>query len=153
MPRDPAALRQVAAQLKAGAVLKLYSPIAENYKRQVLIYAGGDRSLAFLINTRLAPLIVNDPDRSCRHIMMSKALHPFMAHDSYIACDDTIGIACGPGGVTGTVQHLIEAILIDQVKILGMLHSSLFPNVMAAASGSRLIADRDAAIIMTAFTT
>src|ERR1700674_2821178 len=151
MMKDPAALRQVAAQLQVGVVLNLYLPIAGKDKIHILIHADNNRSLAFIINSRPAPFILRDPNRASRHILMPKTLHPYLDYDSHIACDEAVGIACGPSNRIGTVQELIAAIIAKKVKVIGSLDRSMFPQVVAAANGSRLIAARDAAIIVNAF--
>jgi hypothetical protein len=151
MKRDPAALRQVAAQLQVGVVLNLYSPIACKDKFHILIYAGNDRSIAFLINTTPAAFILKDPQRAARHIVIKRDLHPFLDYDSYIACDETVGISCGPDCRIATMQELIEAVSCGEVKIIGSLHRSMFTAATAAANGSRTISARDAAKITAAF--
>jgi len=151
MTPDPAALRQIAAQLQAGVVLNLYSPVAGKDKFHILIHAGSERSLAFIINTRPAPFVLKDPDRASRHIVIPKALHAFLDYDSHIACDEALGIACGPGRSIGTMQHVINAVVTNEAKIIGSLDRSMFAAVAAAAAGSRLIAPRDAVLIAAAF--
>jgi hypothetical protein len=151
MAVDPAALRQIAAQLQAGVVLRLHSPIAEKPKRHVMIYADANRSLAFMINTKPPPFIAKNPDRLARQVLMPQCLHKFMQHDSHITGDDVLGIACRKDGLTGTMQDLIQAVADGRVEILGNLHRSLFGLVAAAADGSRHIANRDAVLIAAAF--
>jgi hypothetical protein len=51
------------------------------------------------------------------------------------------------------VRELAEGIVEGHIKVLGQLHRSLYPSVAAAASGSKLIATRDAALIIVAFGT
>ncbi len=112
-------------------------------KLHILIAAAEDRSLAFFINTRPAPFVARDPDLAARQVFISKQLHPFLAHDSCIACEDAARLP--------SRRELASKIVDGDIKVLGHLHRSLYPQVMAATAGSPLIAERDAALIVVAF--
>jgi hypothetical protein len=140
---DQAALRQHMTSLVAGAVLHLYQPLAGKQKFHVLIAALGDRSLGFLINSRPSPFIERQPDRLRRHLLMPKALHMFMEHDSYIACDDPVNLPCA--------RDLAEGLCMNRIQRVGIIHASLHGSIRAAAEGSQLIATRDAELIARAF--
>jgi hypothetical protein len=140
---DQAALRQHMMSLRAGAVLHLYQPLAGKEKFHVLIAALGDRSLGFLINTRPSPFIERQADRLRRHLLMPKALHGFLEHDSYIACDDTVKLPCA--------RDLAEGLCTDRIQRVGIVHASLHSQIRVAAEGSDTIATRDAELIARAF--
>jgi hypothetical protein len=140
---DQAALRQQMMSLRAGVVLHLYQPLAGKEKFHVLIAALGDRSLGFLINSRPSPFIERQADRLRRQLLMSKDLHPFLQHDSYVACDDTVKLPCA--------RDLAEGLCVDRIQRVGIIHVSLHGPIRAAAEGSRLIATRDAELIARAF--
>ncbi len=136
---DPATLRQCAAKLVPGVVLRLHNERAKKQKWHVLICAMQDRSLAFLINTRVAPFIRRQPDRLARHVPIGKLEHPFLDYDSTVACDDAI--------VIENVRELAQGIAEGRVEVLGRIATSLQAAIVAASIGSRLIADRDAQLI------
>src|ERR1017187_9394914 len=115
---DPAALRQHAATLRAGVVLRLYQPIADKPKRHVLIAVSADRSLAFLINTTPSLFIQRQPDFLHRQVLMRQSDHPFMRHDSYIACHDTVRLA--------PINELAAGLCDGSVERLGYVQASLF---------------------------
>jgi hypothetical protein len=140
---DQAALRQQMMSLRAGVVLHLYQPLAGKEKFHVLIAALGDRSLGFLINSRPSPFIERQADRLRRHLLMPKALHAFLEHDSYIACDDPVKLPCA--------KDLAEGLCMDRIQRVGVVHGSLHSSIRAAAEGSILIATRDAELIARAF--
>jgi hypothetical protein len=145
MPRrpDPAALRAHALTLRAGAVLRRYDHVAEKTKRLVLIAASAERSLAFFINTQPSPFICAQPELLRRQVQMPRSLHPFMQHDSHIACHDTVSI--------GTIGQLAAGLCDGSVERLGTVHESLHELIGIAAAGSKLIAQRDHELIVQAF--
>lgn len=144
VPRpDPAALRQQLAALRPGVVLHLYQSVAGKDKFHVLIAAAADRSLGFLINTHPSPFIERQADRLRRQLLMSKALHPFMHHDSYIACDDPVPLPLS--------NDLAVGLCAGRIQRVGVVHVSLHKLIGAAADGSGLIAPRDAELIARAF--
>jgi hypothetical protein len=145
MPRapDPAALRAHALTLRAGVVLRRYDPVAEKTKRLVLIVATPERSLAFFINTQPSQFIRAQPDLLRRQVLMPQSLHPFMQHDSYIACHDTVSI--------GTIGQLAAGLSDRSVQRLGTVHESLHEMIGIATAGSKLIAQRDHELIERAF--
>jgi hypothetical protein len=142
-PAHPATLRQYAATLRAGAVLRLYQPVAEKIKRHVLISASADRTLAFLINTQPSPFIRRQAELLHRQVLTAKSTHQFMQHDSYIACHDTVSLVL--------FYQLAAGLHVGSIERLGAVEISLFTQIATAANGSRLIALRDAELIKAAF--
>ena len=140
---DPAQLRQFVAQLRPGTVLRLYQPIAEKVKRHVLIASGPDRSLAFIINTQPSPFIRAREELRQRQVLMRVADHPFMQHDSFIACHDTVRLPAAP--------ELARLLYEREAQVLGALSTSLYALITRAVTGSSLIAERDMKVIMAAF--
>jgi hypothetical protein len=124
-------------------VLRGYQRIAGKDKRHVLIFSDADRSLAFLINSRPSPFVQKDPEFARRQVPMPLRDHPFMAWDSYIACHDTVRLPPFPELVAG-----IEA---GEFVRLGTVDRRLFPVIVTAAEGCRLISRRDAAAIRSSF--
>jgi hypothetical protein len=145
MPRrpDPAALRAYALTLRAGVVLRRYDHVAEKTKRLVLIVASPERSLAFFINTHPSQFIRAQPDLLRRQVLMPQSLHPFMQHDSHIACHDTVTI--------GTIGQLAAGLHDRSIERLGTIHESLHELIGIAAAGSKTIAQRDHELIGRAF--
>ena len=117
MPRrlDPAELRAHSLTLRAGVVLRRYDHVAEKTKRLVLIVANIERSLAFFINTRPSGFIRAQPELLRRQALMPQALHPFMHHDSHIACHDTVN--------TGTIAQLVTGLCDGSIERLGTITS------------------------------
>lgn len=140
---DPAELRQVALRLKPGVILRMYQPIAEKVKRHILIAAAADRSLAFIINTRPSPFVAARPEWMMRQLIMPRAEHMFMQHDSYIACHDTVGLPAA--------AELARLVCTGEGEILGTLSQKLMGSIVSAAAGSSLIADRDMRLIVAGF--
>lgn len=140
---DPAQLRQFMAQLRPGAVVRLYQPVAEKVKRHVLISAAADRTVAFIINTQPSPFIIAREEFKRRQVLMLKADHSFMDHNSYIACHDTVRLQAAP--------ELARLVWAGDAQILGTLHESLYEAITEAADKSPLIADRDMQLIVAGF--
>jgi hypothetical protein len=140
---DPASLRQFAPALRAGSVLHLYDPVAGKPKYHVVIVVSAERSLGFIINSRPSPFIQRQPELLRRQVPMLLQEHPFMRHDSVIACHDTVKLP--------TRDVLIEGLLHGVVDHLGRIHQTLFGQIAAAAAGSALIAERDSALIVQSF--
>jgi hypothetical protein len=140
---DPSELRQFAAALRPGAVLHLYSHLAGKPKYHALISAADERSLAFIINTRPSQLIERQPDLLRRQVLMQLSAHPFMGHDSYIACHDTVALP--------TRSELIDGLLQRAIDHVGRLDAGVYAHIAAAAQRSALIAERDSALITAAF--
>jgi hypothetical protein len=140
---DPAALRQYAGTLRAGVVLRMHQPIAEKIKRHVLIAASGDRSLAFIINSNPSPFLQRQPYLLRRQVLMSKAEHPFMQHDSYIACHDTVRL--------DPIDALAAGLVGGSVRRLGFIRDDLWESICVASAGSRLISPRDQKLIAAVF--
>lgn len=136
---DPATLRQYAGTLRAGLVLSLYQPIAQKTKYHVLIAASVDRSLAFIINSSPSPFIQRQPDLLRRQVVMTKADHPFMRHDSYIACHDTVRL--------DPMDTLASGIGNGTIKRLGFIQDAVWELICVASEGSRLISPRDQKLI------
>jgi hypothetical protein len=140
---DPAALRQYAGALRAGVVLRLHQPIAEKIKRHVLIAATGERSLAFIINSKPSPFIQRQPDLLRRQVLMTKADHSFMQHDSYIACHDIVRL--------DPIDRLAVGIANRTVERLGYIEQAVCELICVASEGSRLISPRDQKLIAAVF--
>lgn len=140
---DPSTLRQFAGALRPGAVLHLYQHVASKDKFHVLIAAMDDRSLGFIINSRPSAWAQKRPDVLRRQILMAHADHPFMSHDSHIACDDAI--------LLPSREDLIDGLVNRAVDHVGHVALSLYPQIIAAAHGSSLIAPRDTDLIVSAF--
>jgi len=140
---DPARARQLAAALKPGAVLHLLQPLIGKHKFHVLIAASAERSLGFLINSRIGPFIQNRPDLLSRQVSLPVAANPFMHHDSIIACHDTVRLP--------PLGELIAGLADRSMSLVGYLHHDLLVIIAAAAAGSPLIAARDAELIATGF--
>jgi hypothetical protein len=140
---DPAALRAHALTLRAGVVLRRYDHVAEKTKRLVLIVATAERSLAFYINTQPSRFICAQADLLRRQVLMPQSLHPFMQHDSHIACHDTVSV--------GAMSQLVTGLCDGSVERLGAVHESLPELIGIAAAGSKLIAQRDHELIERAF--
>lgn len=140
---DPAQLRQFIAQLRPGAVVRLHQPVADKVKRHVLISAAAERSLAFIINTLPSPFILAREELKRRQVLMLKADHSFMHHDSYVACHDTVRLPAA--------RDFAGLLWAGKAQILGNLHASLYEAIAAAANGSPLIADRDVRLIVAGF--
>lgn len=141
---DPATARQFVAALRPGAVLHLLQPFIGKHKFHVLISATVERSIGFLINTLPSPFVQNRPDLLRRHLLMPVSTHPFMRHDSFIACDDTVKLPARDQLIAGLCDRTIEQV--------GYVSRTLFPAMVAAAEGSRMIATRDAELLRQAFT-
>jgi hypothetical protein len=74
---------------------------------------------------------------------MTKELHPFLHHDSYIACDDTVKLPPS--------SELVEGLCNGGIKLTGTIHASVHQVIGMAADGSKLIAPRDSELIARAF--
>jgi hypothetical protein len=142
--RDPAMLRQFAAPLLPGAVIHCFQPIANKLKFHVLISAKDERSIGFLINTQPSPFIQRRPERMQRHVPLLLQHHPFMDHDSFVACDETVKL---PGRA-----ELLDRLCNREIEYSGSTARDLFGPIALAAAGSPLISSRDAALIAAAFT-
>jgi hypothetical protein len=140
---DPATFRQFAAALRPGSILHLYQAIVGKPKFHVLIAASAERSLGFVINTRPSPFIQRRPELMRRQVPMPLATHPFMHHDSFIACDDTVKLP--------TRDELIAGLCDRNINQVGNVHQTLFGSIALAAAGSATIAGRDADLISGAF--
>ena len=142
---DPATARQFAMALRPGAVLHLLQPLTGKHKFHVLIAATEQRSIAFLINSRPSPFIQNRPELLHRQVPLLIAAHPFMKHDSVIACHDSLKLPAR--------DELIAGLCDRSINQVGHVHQSLFALMASATVGSPLISVRDAELIATAFGT
>jgi len=140
---DPARMRQAAAQLTAGAVLRFFSIRARKVKMHVLIAAMADRSLGFFVNTKPAPFIVRNPDLLRRQVDLPRATHPFLTYDSSLGCHDVDRLP--------PARELAEGLVEGDIELLGKLDRSVYSVVISAATGSPLIAMRDQGLITRAF--
>jgi hypothetical protein len=140
---DPATLRQFAASLKPGSVLHLYSPVAGKSKFHVIINVSADRSVALLINSRPSPFIQRQQHLLCRQVPLPQATHPFLEHDSVIACHDTVALPAQ--------DRLIDGFIRSIVTYIGHVQRGIFPAISRAAADSPLISGRDAPLIARAF--
>lgn len=140
---DPAQSRQLLTQLRPGCVLRMYQPLAEKVKRHVLIAAMADRSIAFLINTRPSILIERRQEFLRRQLLMPLNEHPFMSHDSYIACHDTVRLPAA--------KELVEQLHARRIEILGYISRGVVAKIASMSAGSPVIAERDLQLIATNF--
>ena len=123
--------------------MRLYQPVADKVKRHVLIASASDRSLGFIINTQPSAFITAREELRRRQVLMPLAAHPFMQHDSYIACHDTVRLPAAP--------ELARLLWAHEAQILGVVSATLNTLITTAAAGSSLIAERDMKLILTAF--
>ena len=145
MPRgmDPAVVRQYAASLSAGVVLRCEQPVAEKIKRHVLIAATAQRSIAFLINSNISQFLRGKPELLRRQVLMTQAEHPFMQHDSFIACHDTVRL--------DTIDQLAAGMQRKTIQRLGYVDLAVCELILKASQGSPLIAPRDQELISSVF--
>jgi len=124
-------------------VLHLHQPLAGKQKFHVLIAAAPERSLGFIINSRPSPFIQRRPELLCRQVAMLSAVHPFMQHDSVIACHEAVRLP--------PRDELIDRLIEGSAEHIGHVHQTLFGLIAQAAAGSSTIAERDATLIVRAF--
>jgi hypothetical protein len=84
--------------------------------------------VAFLINTTPSPFIQRQPELLRRQVLMPKSTHPFMHHDSYIGCHDTVRL--------DPIGELAMGLCDGSVERLGNLDASLYALISVAATGS-----------------
>jgi hypothetical protein len=97
-----------------------------------------------LINTGIAPFIARQPERLSRHIDILKFEHAFLDHDSKIACDDLV--------VLEGFRELARRMAERDVEVLGRVTDPCAQRILGACAGSKLISERDHALIVESFT-
>jgi len=140
---DPATIKRFASALQPGSVLGLLQPVAGKFKFHVTISIAEQRSVGFIINTRPSRFIMVRPELVRRQVPLLLEQHPFMKHDSFIACHDTVKLP--------TRDELIDMLILQRASHLGRVASAIHAEIAFAAAGSPLIAERDSGLIVKAF--
>lgn len=122
------ARRLAEKRLTPGTVvlLQVTFPQTRETKEKFLVYAGSDGDHCyFVVNSKIHRLIEKNPDLLRCQVVIDAANHPFLKHDSHVAChqvhripaEDVYAALCDDlGRIKGTISTAVRNQIISAVK-------------------------------------
>lgn len=122
----------IAVQITEGDVFYLKCTLCNPPKMKYFVVAQATPLRMFIVNSVLNPFVQRNPDHLAAMALMRLAQHPWMHHDSYIACDH-LSHEYNHDGLVAT--------LADQPSIrCGHLHADAKELIKDALRGNVLLA-------------
>jgi hypothetical protein len=117
----------VERQLLPGAVIYLEVAFPQITKNKFLVFVGEENPdvLTFIVNSQTNPFILNKPHLNICQVTLDAASHPFLKHDSHIAChqvlrlsraDVIIDLSADLSRIKGTVSKAVREQIVSAVK-------------------------------------
>ena len=123
---------QVQKEFIPGCVIRVdvRFPHATKTKFLAIAYNDDEECLAFVINTKVHPLIEKKLDSRQSQVKIDCANHGFLGHDSYIACHEVLTIR---------KPDIIKELIADPSKIKGRVSPEVREQIVSAVKFARTI--------------
>ena len=114
----------VKRQLQPGTVIYLEVRFPEGPRSKYLAVAYvDDECCTFVVNSRVHPFIESHPSLAVCQVKLDVARHPFIRHDSHIACHQVLRLR---------TANVVAALTGDMSRIKGRLHPDVLLEVVSA---------------------
>ena len=116
--------KSVARRLKPGAVIYIDVVFPQETKPKFLVVAHVDHECTtFVVNSQVHPFVEAHQALSVCQVKMDSARHPFLRHDSHIACHQVLRLP---------TAKVVAEIVADMSRLKGQLHADVLSEVVAA---------------------
>ena len=141
---DEAQRALLKAKIKPGCILHTFCGFINNPKNKFVVVAhidfAEDLILAFIINSRVHPLIEKDPALKTCQVKLEKATYAFLSHDSYLNCAEV----CDSLEIDDITTHL----LTSPTDIRGCLSEKDLLEVIQVVHSAKTITEYDKNLII-----
>ena len=136
--------KSVARQLLPGTIIYLNVKFPEGPRSKYLVVAHvDDECCTFIVNSRIRQFIETHPTLSVCQVRIDAARHPFLDHDSYIACHEVLRLP---------TKGVIAELIADMSRIKGTLHEDVRSEVIAAVKRAPTLSPAEKTRIADALT-
>jgi hypothetical protein len=116
--------KSVARRLRPGAVIYLDVVFPQETKPKYLVVAHvDDECTTFVVNSHVRPFIESHPTLAVCQVKIDSARHPFLRHDSHIACHEVLRLP---------TARVVSEIVADMSRIKGQVHGEVLSQIIAA---------------------
>lgn len=116
--------KSVVRRLKPGTVVQLVLAFPEGPRTKFLVVVHvDDQCCTLIVNSRVHPFIASHPELNVCQVRVDVARHPFLRHESHIACHDVKRLP---------TPAVIRDLIADEQRIKGELHRDVIDEVIAA---------------------
>lgn len=133
----------VEGSLKPGCVLRLEVRFPQVTKPKFLVLVANDDPdyLTFIINSEISNFIQNRPAMMQCQVAIDAESHPFLTHNSHIACHETLALKredvikeliADPSAIKGEVSDKIRAQIISAVKFTKGISNAVKQRILSA---------------------
>lgn len=134
---------RIEAALKPGCVIRLLVKFPQITKHKFLILVADDdpEYLTFIVNSEINPFISNKPDLLQCQVAIDATNHPFLDHDSHIACheiramkrEEVIKDLLGaPENIKGDISADVRNQIVAAVKFAKTIEKDKKSRIIAA---------------------
>lgn len=123
---------RIEAQLKPGCVIRLEMHFSQKSKRKYLVLVADDdpEYLAFVVNTDINQFILDRPALLQCQVTIYAASHPFLDHDSNVACHEVVPLKR---------EDVIRALMDDPLEVKGEISDDVRAQILAAVKIAKTI--------------
>lgn len=140
---DPAMRRaSMERQLVPGCVVYLEVAFPQVTKPKFLVYVGSDGDeLLFVINSEVSALVHRDADALRCQVRIDQASHPFLRHDSHVACQEVLRFSRG---------DIVDELVKDTTRLKGEVSGDVREQIVAAVKAATMLDVRVQRVILAA---
>jgi len=129
--------KSVFRRLKLGAVVRLVVAFPEGPRTKFLVVVHVDEQCCTLIvNSRVNPFISSHPELNVCQVRVDVARHPFLRHDSHIACHDVLRLP---------TAAVVRDLVADERLFVGTIHREIVVEIVAAIKRAPTLTPADQA--------
>jgi len=118
-------------EIELGEVFHLKCSLCDPPKPKFFVVVQADPLRMVLINSRINPFLQNKPKARALHVPLVRALHDFLDHDSFLACDHL--------SHEYSREQLVSILARDPSVRRGRLHDDVRAKVAFAFASNHLI--------------
>lgn len=122
----------VTKQLTPGRVIRIPVVFPQVTKPKFLVLVGEKDPdlLTFIVNSEINPFIANKPALAQCQVSIDQASHPFLSHDSHLACHDVLVLS---------KADVLKALTADISAIKGEISQGVRDQVVAAVKFAKTL--------------
>jgi len=137
------ARRLAEKRLTPGTIvlLQVTFPQTRETKEKFLVYAGSDGDHCyFVVNSKIHRLIEKNPDLLRCQVVIDAANHPFLKHDSHVACHEALRLPA---------EDVYAALCDDLSRIKGTISAAVRDQIISAVKHAVTIETATQNLIIT----
>ncbi|HEY5993955.1 MAG TPA: hypothetical protein VIU46_05055 [Gallionellaceae bacterium] len=123
---------RIEAALKPGCIVRLEMHFSQKTKPKYLVLVADDDPdyLTFIVNTDINKFILARPALSQCQVTIDATSHPFLDHDSNVACHEVVPLKR---------EDVIRALMADPLEVKGEISDDVRAQILAAVKLAKTI--------------